>query len=339
MSRVYLGVLNRWLLCIAVAGVLGSPAFGQIVVPNANANATGNGVSGPLPSSTVSAELQTVFNPSQFPAEPVYITGFAWRAAPGLGPLNVTITARVYASTSPNTAASLSTTFANNVGPDNTQVLSISELTFSGAPCVAAGPCPFFVPITFSTPFLYNPANGALLIDVQFGAFSGTGQTDVEYCTLPNCLMSTIFSIPAGSPTGDISYGGSITEITYTPASSFFSAEESLGGGVYYLQFTDGKPFGYYAFLQGSAGAANAWLYHFDLGYEYATAGSASGGIYLYDLASGHWWYSSSTVFPYLYDFTLNAWLYYFPNATSPGHYTANPRYFSNLTTGAIFTM
>lgn len=327
-------VLRRCLLCIAVAGVLGPWTFGQsafgqsIVAPNANANVTGNGHSAPS-SSTVSAELQTVFNASQFPAEPVYITGFAWRAAPGLGPLNVTITAKIYASTSPNTAASLSTTFANNVGPDNTQVLSISELTFSGAPCAAPGPCPFSVPFTFSTPFLYNPANGALLIDVQAGALSGTGQTNVESCTLASCVTSNIFSIPAGSPTGDISYGGSITEITYTPASSFFSAEQALGGGVYYLQFPDGKPFGYYAFLEGSASTANAWLYHFDLGYEYITGESSSGGIYLYDLASGHWWYSSSTFFPYVYDFSLNAWLYYF----------SNTRYFANLTTGAIFTM
>ncbi len=332
-------------VCIAVAGflgplTLGQSAFGQsIAVPNANATVTGNGVSGPLPSSTVSAELQTVFNPSQFPAEPVYITGFAWRAAPGIGPLGVTITARIYASTSPNAAASLSTTFANNVGPDNTQVSSISQLTFSGPPCTAPGPCPFFVPITFSTPFLYNPANGPLLIDVQFGAFSGIGQTDVAYCTLPNCLTSTIFSIPAGSPTGNISYSGSITEITYTPASGFFSPERNLGGGVYYLAFSGGNPFGYYAFLEGSASTSNAWLYHFDLGYEYVTAESSSGGIYLYDLASGHWWYSSSALFPYLYDFSLNAWLYYFSNTHSPGHYTTNPRSFSNLTTGALFTM
>ena len=35
----------------------------------------------------------------------------------------------------------------------------------------------------------------------------------------------------------------------------------------------------------------------------------------------------------------LNSWIYYFPNTQSPGHYSTNPRYFSNLTTGVIFTM
>ena len=62
-------------------------------------------------------------------------------------------------------------------------------------------------------------------------------------------------------------------------------------------------------------------------------------GAYLYDFASEHWLYTSPSLFPYLYDFTLNAWLYYFPNAKDPGHYTTNPRYFSNLTTGKIITM
>ncbi len=121
--------------------------------------------------------------------------------------------------------------------------------------------------------------------------------------------------------------------------SPFFATEVAAGDGVDYMVFPDAVPFGYYGFLQGSASTANAWLYHFDLGYEYSTAGTASGGIYFYDLASGHWWYTSSSLFPYLYDFTLNTWIYYFPNTTNPGHYTTDPRYFSNLRTGVVFTM
>jgi uncharacterized repeat protein (TIGR02543 family) len=121
--------------------------------------------------------------------------------------------------------------------------------------------------------------------------------------------------------------------------SPFFATEVAAGDGVDYMVFPDAVPFGYYGFLQGSASTANAWLYHFDLGYEYSTAGTASGGIYFYDLASGHWWYTGSSLFPYLYDFTLNTWIYYFPNTTNPGHYTTDPRYFSNLRTGVVFTM
>jgi hypothetical protein len=61
--------------------------------------------------------------------------------------------------------------------------------------------------------------------------------------------------------------------------------------------------------------------------------------LYLFDYKSSHWWYTSSSLFPFLYDFTLNAWIYYFPDPKNPGHYTTNPRTFSNLSTGQTFTM
>jgi hypothetical protein len=38
-------------------------------------------------------------------------------------------------------------------------------------------------------------------------------------------------------------------------------------------------------------------------------------------------------------EFTLNTFMYYFLDTKNTGHYTTNPRYFSNLTTGKIFTM
>jgi hypothetical protein len=113
---------------------------------------------------------------------------------------------------------------------------------------------------------------------------------------------------------------------------SFFAGETSLGSGIYYLQFPDGSPFGYYNYPSTSI------IYHYDMGFEGFIPGSAS-DIYLYDFTSNHWLYTSSMLFPYLYDFTLKTWIYYFPNPADSGHYTANPRYFSNLTTGQVFTM
>jgi streptogramin lyase len=132
--------------------------------------------------------------------------------------------------------------------------------------------------------------------------------------------------------------GTGIGRLAIVQADGFFTGEQELGT-LFYLQFQEGNPFGYYGFLQGSAGTASAWLYHVDLGYEYVTAGDANGDLYFYDLASGHWWYTSSSLFPYLYDFTVNSWLYYFPNTKSPGHYSTNPRYFGNLTTQQTLTM
>jgi len=125
---------------------------------------------------------------------------------------------------------------------------------------------------------------------------------------------------------------------TATPSlhPAFFSGEVSLGNGVYYLQFPNGTPFGYYTYLTDPR-----WIYHFDMGYEYwFDANDGHSGIYFYDFASNHFFYTSpSFPFPYLYDFTLNTVLYYFPDPNRPGHYTTNPRYFYNFATGQIITM
>jgi hypothetical protein len=90
--------------------------------------------------------------------------------------------------------------------------------------------------------------------------------------------------------------------------------------------------FGYYNYV------ANSILYHYDMGFEAFITGPAA-DIYLYDFSSSHWLYISNALFPDLYDFTLNAWLYYFADTKNAGHYTTNPRYFSNLSTGKIFSM
>jgi hypothetical protein len=127
-------------------------------------------------------------------------------------------------------------------------------------------------------------------------------------------------------------YAAVLIESDFTIAPAFFSGEVGLGSGVEYLQFPNGNVFGYYNLSNFPI------FYHYDLGFE-AFVDGGNGSAFLYDFTSAHWFYTSPSLFPYLYDFTLNAWLYYFPDTKSPGHYTSNPRYFSNLTTGKVFTM
>jgi hypothetical protein len=116
----------------------------------------------------------------------------------------------------------------------------------------------------------------------------------------------------------------------------FFTGETALANGVYYLQFPNGAPFGYYSYLNDPR-----FIYHFDMGYEYwFDANDGRSGIFFYDFASNHFFYTSpSFPFPYLYDFSLNTVLYYYPDPNRPGHYTTNPRYFYNFATGQIITM
>ena len=121
-----------------------------------------------------------------------------------------------------------------------------------------------------------------------------------------------------------------------TPHAAFFTGEVPLGNGIYYLQFSNGTPFGYYSYL-----ADPRWVFHFDLGYEYwFDANDAQSGIFFYDFSSGHFFYTSpSFPFPYLYDFSLNTLLYYYPDPNNPGHYTTNPRFFFDFATGQVISM
>jgi hypothetical protein len=147
-----------------------------------------------------------------------------------------------------------------------------------------------------------------------------------------------ISDISATSPEGinlDV-IGYDLGNAPSPPHPSFFNGEIALGGGWYYLQFPNGTPFGYYAYL-----ADPRFIYHFDMGFEYwFDANDGHNGIFFYDFASHHFFYTSpSFPFPYLYDFSLNTVLYYFPDPQRPGHYTTNPRYFYNFATGQIITM
>ncbi len=236
--------MRRSLLLIALAVTMAAPVFGQsVVVPNFTAAVPGNDTSGPLSGPPVSLWYQQVVDPSQFPGlGPINITGFTWRAAPGTGALNVTLTGNIYLSTSPNWANSsnghplMSTTFANNIGADNTLVVSLTNFAVTQAGCAAPGPCPFANNIVFTTPFLYNPANGPLLIDGQFTSFSGagTGQFDVIDCPNASCVTNSLFAVPLSSPTGTLNAGGNIMQITYTPASAQCETFSDVAGAAGY---------------------------------------------------------------------------------------------------------
>jgi CubicO group peptidase (beta-lactamase class C family) len=175
-----------------------------------------------------------------------------------------------------------------------------------------------------------TPANGSSYPAGTVVPITATPASGYEFTGWTGPVASS----SSASTTVTMSAAESVTANFSSPSTpaAFFAGEVSLGSGVEYLKFPNSTVFGYYNFV------ASAIFYHYDMGYEAFIPGSAS-DVYLYDFTSGHWWYTSNTLFPYLYDFTLKTWVYYFPNTTSPGHYTTNPRYFSNLTTGQIFTM
>jgi hypothetical protein len=196
---------------------------------------------------------------------------------------------------------------------------------------------------SFTTQYLLSvsasPAAGGIVIETPASSdgsgYYSTG-TSVSLAGSPN----TGYAFSSWS--GDLSGSASPQSVNMTAPRTvtanfaagiaFFAGSVNGGSGTQYLQFPNGKIFGYYAFL------SSIWMYHVDLGYEVVVPGNGP-EVYLWDLSSGEWWYTNTSSFPYLYDFTRKSWIYYFPDTTKAGHYTTNPRYFVNMTTGVIFTM
>jgi len=157
----------EWLAFVALLGSAGQLLATPIVIPNANASTPGDTdnrfpflVSGGM-------RYQQVFASSQFPG-PVVLTEIDLRNGILTSAAFTSTISSILISLSTTSAApdALSTTFASNIGANNTQVFN-GSLTLSSA----NGPGPgdthaFDIIIPFQTPFSYNPANGNLLLNV-----------------------------------------------------------------------------------------------------------------------------------------------------------------------------
>jgi len=138
---------------------------------------------------------------------PDYASGFAFNTTIANIQFNLSTTTR-----NPD---GLSTTFANNVGFDDTVVfsgaLSISS-QFTGPP---GGPKNFDIIVPLSTPFLYNPAAGNLLLEVR--NFSGSSAaSSLSGGSFPGDQASRLGG-GLFSATGGADSAAEALQIVYTP--------------------------------------------------------------------------------------------------------------------------
>ena len=174
-----------------LAALLGSCVMTQlhaqvVVVPNAQATNDGN-ASATTPTGAASVRAMRIFDASQFAAlsGPSFLTQVAWRPDRILdqsGPHSVNL--RIYASTTTRSVAGLSMTFADNLGADNT-------LVFNGTLNWTTGNLPgpgntrqFDIVFPCTTPFLYDPAAGNLLLDTQLSGNGGSITLDTVVGTV-----------------------------------------------------------------------------------------------------------------------------------------------------------
>ena len=128
--------------------------------------------------------LQQLYGSGQFVSigSPILIDQFAFRVKPDTGAFHIEMAnLDLYMSTSPRfpnlnggAALLMSTTFADNVGPDNTLVYHGPVSWVSpGCPVNGLTPCDFDLLVTLQTPFYYDPSQGRLLTDFFITGLNG----------------------------------------------------------------------------------------------------------------------------------------------------------------------
>ena len=154
---------------------------------------------------------------------PHLITQIAFRPDAGAGgafsstidniQINLSTTSREPDNLSPNF---LSSDFLLNVGADDTEVFSGSlalSSSFDGPP---GGPKEFDIVIDLQQPFLYNPADGNLLLDVRNFTGGTTTRFDRDLSASMRVLSSATTDGVADS-TGAFASGGLVTRFTMFP--------------------------------------------------------------------------------------------------------------------------
>jgi len=191
-----------------------------VVVPNSLATNDGNGTdtstAGPA-----SVRWLHIHDASQFGAlsGPSFLTQFAYRPDRILGQSGPRAwTLRLHASTTRRSVAELSTTFAENLGTNNT-------LVFDGTVNVTTGNLPgpgntrqFDYVVPFTTPFLYDPAAGNLVLDLQIEENGSAAPATFDTVFLPDPAIGRVLAIDSSTATtGTIWADTLVTQFTFEP--------------------------------------------------------------------------------------------------------------------------
>ena len=191
-----------------------------IVVPNSLAtndgNASSTSVSGPR-----SVRWLEIYDASQFGAlsGPSFLTQFAYRPDRTLdqsGPRSWTL--RVYASTTSRSVAGLSTTFAQNHGTNK-------MLVFDGPVTLTTRNLPgpgntrqFDYVLPFTTPFLYDPAAGNLVLDLQIVDLGNDSPATFDTVSSGDPAIGRVVGFSSSTATtGTIFPNTHVTQFTFEP--------------------------------------------------------------------------------------------------------------------------
>jgi hypothetical protein len=210
-------------LVVAILALGAAQASANVIVPSAETSVEGSTNNGFPFNITAfgqtSQRYQQVYSSSEF-SGPFLITDIEFRPDAQSGAAFSSTLSSIQIDLSTTTAAvdGLSSTFAANVGPNDTVVYSGPLTLSSSFTGPAAGPKDFDIVIVLQTPFLYDPALGNLLLDVRNFDGGSTTQFDAEF--LPDDSISRVFTFDTGvsSPTGTPDTLGLITSFSGSAA-------------------------------------------------------------------------------------------------------------------------
>jgi len=212
----------------AAALALTAPrACAQIVVaPGANAAVEGN-INNFFPfnigDSANFDRYQQVYGASEFTSLPtggLLITQIAFRpdAIGGAAFSSTLPNVQINLSTTSTAVDAMSDTFASNVGANDTVVFSGALSLSSAFTGPAGGPKDFDILINLSTPFLYDPSAGNLLLDVRNFGGGTTTPFDAENTVGDGVSRVATYADGVNPATGDFRDSvGLVTRFTFAP--------------------------------------------------------------------------------------------------------------------------
>lgn len=224
MKAGMLHVFTHFVLFISLMFTAAAAQCGELVVPGSLENVEGN-QSNAFPFNLgVSYRYQQVYGASEFdPSEPLLITEIRFRPdfVAGSSFSSVLPDVQVNLSTTAAAPDGLSSTYADNIGPDDT-VVSSGPLPLS-SDATGFGPLDFDIVVPLNTPFLYDPTQGNLLLDVRnYGGGVWTTAFDAED-TIGDATSRVTTNHIVGSvdsPTASLNDSwGLVTQFVYEAAS------------------------------------------------------------------------------------------------------------------------
>jgi hypothetical protein len=178
----------RVLAAVCVFAVSSAAQTSAIVPPSHAALEGTTGTNVPFGRSTPT-RVQCAYDAMLF-AAPVVVTEIALRPDGGVMPAGKIVDCEIRMSTMPLPLVQMSTSFAANRGADEVVVLPRQLLALPAAVQVGT-PSPLLPPIPLSVPFAYDPAAGALLVEIVVHAQPpGAYSLDATYvCSSPEVAI------------------------------------------------------------------------------------------------------------------------------------------------------